>query len=42
MEAAQVLDEIEEDLDDLNKKLIEYKEMPRLPGDCDLQLGIDE
>lgn len=39
--AAELLDELEAELEQLEKKLIEYNEAPRFDGECDLILDIE-
>lgn len=41
VDAAELLDDIEDELKQLEKKLIEYNEAPRFEGECDLMLEID-
>ena len=41
VDASELLDDIETELRELNKQLIEYNEAPRFEGECDLILDID-
>lgn len=41
VDAAELLDDIETELEELEKKLIEYNEAPRFEGECDLILDIE-
>lgn len=40
--AAEILDDIEEQVDKLHTKLLRYKDAPRFQGDCDLMYELDE
>lgn len=41
VQAAELLDDLEEEINQLEKDLIEYNEVPRFGGECDLILDID-